>query len=527
MAGDADLLEKFNFNGWRLHPYDGMYPYIHSDVFVKGFCVESVRSAKRRHGYGDPYHSDINHSTIDVAVNWPALQQIPAAIHRLNEYTANELLRFYQTNFSRSQQGMKCISKRPCLKKILYADFDRTWISFYQQKDYAVRAYMLQRNAQYELDKVEMRHGYGQKCDETSTSQLEKVYNRTRYHAKLLKECAEISDKSVMTTASSTIHSHDHGSKSQFTSEQHTDNVQIQDQDPAITLAGVTHPSDGSCSSLTSFDKTPENDKNDLDSGCSIMTMASTKSETDRRIIDSPLSALELASGNFSEGRTGSIMDLNNSQASFESIVIEALRTRSKALHVCEQTKLAYTDPEGSIKGKTEAEKSITMMRKQTVDQSTDHETGKVLSQHEGLNLRRCAKLMKETDTAAFRDESFESNVKEAMRGIPKVLPLCEQPKLYYMDPEGAKSSENVTKGSIAMTRKKFNDRGTKKGTDKVSSRHGGLKRRTSLDMEKEVETKILREKSNLKEGFCKISFGKPPQHLTSLNHSHGGRPFT
>ena len=172
MAGDCHLLDKFNSTGWRLHPYDGLFNYLHHDVFVKGFCVQGSRSKKRRQDYGS--------STTDVAVNWAILEQIPSAITRLNRYTVKNMADFHKDNYQRFQSGLKCNQKLPCLKKTLYIDIDRGWIDFYDRHDLTRKAHIGQIRSKYEDDRIEYRQGYGEKCDFSSTYKLDEIYSLVR-----------------------------------------------------------------------------------------------------------------------------------------------------------------------------------------------------------------------------------------------------------------------------------------------------------------------------------------------------------
>ena len=151
MAGDCHLLDNFNSKGWRLHPYDATFQYIHHDVFVKGFCVEGMRSTKRRHGYGDPYSLQRNESTIDVAVNMAVLEQIPAAMDRLNRYTVNEMVEFHKSNYERFKRGDKCVQRLPCLKNTLYVDAHDSWLEFHEKHDFTQRARIVQLQSKYKM----------------------------------------------------------------------------------------------------------------------------------------------------------------------------------------------------------------------------------------------------------------------------------------------------------------------------------------------------------------------------------------
>ena len=43
LAADHAVHDRTNRAGWRLHPFDAVFPYLHHDVFVKAFCLEGLR----------------------------------------------------------------------------------------------------------------------------------------------------------------------------------------------------------------------------------------------------------------------------------------------------------------------------------------------------------------------------------------------------------------------------------------------------------------------------------------------------
>ena len=130
-AADHAVHDKTNQGGWRLHPFDAVYPYLHHDVFIKAFCIEGLRMPRS----GPPVMKK-NQTTIDIVTNWPMNEQISEALRYLNTYTKDTLQPFYAENHRRFENGEPLVAQLPELPKEFAVKSETRWAAQYRAKDY-------------------------------------------------------------------------------------------------------------------------------------------------------------------------------------------------------------------------------------------------------------------------------------------------------------------------------------------------------------------------------------------------------
>ena len=177
MAGDYNILDPKNSKGWRLHPWDPLFQYVHSDAFVKPFIIEGLRATKKGPGNGQPSDRNRPHSTIDVMVNWELVQQQAEVLNKLNDYTLTTLKQYHEDNYQRYKRGEPLNPNIPSLRNVLKLEnVDVEWLEMYRAKDYTAMKHRNDINIKNDLVTIPADPDYGNKANESSTERLDKSY---------------------------------------------------------------------------------------------------------------------------------------------------------------------------------------------------------------------------------------------------------------------------------------------------------------------------------------------------------------
>ena len=175
MAGDYNIHDPKNSKGWRLHPYDAMYQYVHANCFVKPFIVEGLRTNMQRTvGLGQPQRYP--NATIDICVNWEMMQDCAKVMENLNKYTLNDLREYHKDNFTRFQECRPLNPNMPSLDRVLTCRTEKAWLDLYERNDYTAQCHRRDVQTKNDWSRVMRDKEYGDEINKSSTRRADTAY---------------------------------------------------------------------------------------------------------------------------------------------------------------------------------------------------------------------------------------------------------------------------------------------------------------------------------------------------------------
>ena len=170
IAADYTIHDKTNKAGWKIHSFDGLFPYLNHEVFIKAFCIEGLRLPR-----SGPPVAKKNQSTFDITTNWVMMEEISDALEALNKYTTDTLLPYYKENFRRYQQGLELDAEIPCLSEKFSIRSQSNWLREYSQRDFTAHAYRKAVHFNQDWNTVPRDKIFGDKAN-TSAAEILGIY---------------------------------------------------------------------------------------------------------------------------------------------------------------------------------------------------------------------------------------------------------------------------------------------------------------------------------------------------------------